>query len=85
MQRLERLSVQSETVVRSRQFRAQQRAGGRRGGLSRSLVSTLLLLLVRSPLVLRRSGEAPLSSLPAEIPWASYTHLFQPPVWVVQQ
>jgi hypothetical protein len=59
MQRLERLSVQSETVVRSRQFRAQQRAGGRRGGLSRSLVSTLLLLLVRSPLVLRRSGEAP--------------------------
>ena len=30
-------------------------------------------------------AKRPLSSLPAEIPWASYTHLFQPPVWVVQQ
>jgi hypothetical protein len=54
MQRLERLSAQADPVARSRQFRAQpQRGAGRRsgGGLSRSLISSLFLLLVRLSLL----------------------------------
>jgi hypothetical protein len=51
MQRLERLSAQADTVARSRQFRAQRGAGRRGGGLSRSLVSSLFLLLVRLSLL----------------------------------
>jgi len=62
MQRLERLSAQADPVGRSRQFRAQQQRGaGRRsgGGLSRSLISSLFLLLGRVVVALRVSMVVP--------------------------